>query len=257
MAQRYRELAAYFDAENAEREMLRHDVPFFLGQLPRRAQSVLELCAGTGRAAIPIAQAGHRVLGVDYAPDMLAIARRKRDAAGLREDQFRLVRADALKLNLRRRFDWVCIFFNTFLSFAMPDRQNRLLRVIRTHLKPQGRLWLDMFNPDLSMIANPRIENIDQATFYVPGLARTVHRSVTLVRTGPQIERCTFNYLWFDESGNEHREQSSFDLTFLFERELRLLMEHNGLKIEKLWGNYDGSPLSLSSPRMIARCRRL
>ena len=55
------------------------------GQLPARRQTVLELAVGTGRAAIPIAQAGHRVVGVDYAADMLAIARRKRDAVGLTE----------------------------------------------------------------------------------------------------------------------------------------------------------------------------
>ena len=80
---RYRAIAEYYDAENADEPMLQQDVPFFLGQLPRRRQQVLELAVGTGRAAVPIAQAGHRVVGVDYADDMLAIARRKRDAGGL------------------------------------------------------------------------------------------------------------------------------------------------------------------------------
>jgi ubiquinone/menaquinone biosynthesis C-methylase UbiE len=80
----YRAIAEYYDAENENHAVLREDVPFFLGQLPRRRrQSVLELAAGTARAAIPIAQAGHGVVGVDYAADMLDIARRKRDAVGL------------------------------------------------------------------------------------------------------------------------------------------------------------------------------
>src|SRR3954451_711149 len=83
---RYRAIAEYYDAENARHAMLEHDVPFFLGQLPKtRSQSILELAAGTGRAAIPLAQAGHRVVAVDYADDMLAIARRKRDAVGVTE----------------------------------------------------------------------------------------------------------------------------------------------------------------------------
>src|SRR5687768_18387665 len=75
----YRAIAEYYDPENAQRLMLENDVPFFLGQLPSRRQSVLELAAGTGRAAIPIAQAGHAVVATDYAPEMLDIARRKRD----------------------------------------------------------------------------------------------------------------------------------------------------------------------------------
>src|SRR6478672_3895480 len=97
---RYRAIAEYYDAEYAELEMLRHDVPFFLGQLPRRPkpQSVLELAVGTARAAIPIAQAGHRVVGVDYARDLLGIARRKAEAAGLRERELSLQLADVRTL---------------------------------------------------------------------------------------------------------------------------------------------------------------
>ena len=66
---RYRAIADYYDAEYEGSEMLLQDVPFFLGHLPaRRRLKVLELAVGTARAAIPIAQAGHRVTGVDYAP---------------------------------------------------------------------------------------------------------------------------------------------------------------------------------------------
>src|SRR3954463_8465179 len=105
----YRAIAEYYDPENAQRLMLEHDVPFFLGQLPKRRQSVLELAAGTGRAAIPIALAGHPVVATDYAPEMLAIARRKRDAVGLTERQLQIRHGDALRMDLRQRFDWACI----------------------------------------------------------------------------------------------------------------------------------------------------
>jgi ubiquinone/menaquinone biosynthesis C-methylase UbiE len=124
---RYRAIAEYYDAENARHAMLEQDVPFFLGQLPKaRPQSILELAAGTARAAIPMAQAGHRVVGVDYADDMLAIARRKLDAVGLSERELSIVPGDILTLNLRRRFDWVCIFFNTFS--ASPAWRTRTAR---------------------------------------------------------------------------------------------------------------------------------
>ena len=43
-------------------------------------------------------------------------------------------------------------------------------------------------------------------------------------------------------------------MTYVFPRELQLLLERNGLQIERLFGNYDGSPVGIDSPRMIARC---
>src|SRR5690349_2073854 len=118
--------------------MLRHDVPFFLGQLPKRRQDVLELAVGTGRAAIPIAQAGHRVVGVDYVQDMLDIARRKRDSVGLGDRQLKLVRQDALRLKLNEKFDWILILFNTLLAFTTLEELDQLLQNVRRHLKPRG-----------------------------------------------------------------------------------------------------------------------
>jgi SAM-dependent methyltransferase len=254
---RYRAIAEYYDFENERLSMLRQDVPFFLGHLPKRKrQDVLELAVGTARAAIPIAQAGHRVVGVDYAPDMLAIATRKRDAVGLRERELRLVRGDVLKLDLGRRFDWVAIFFNTLLGFTTLGEQDRLLKTIVCHLKPRdGRLWLDIFQPDLRRMGEPLSRGIDPSAFYVPRYERTVFRTVD-VRRDPakQLMRVTFHYRWFDDRGREHRERTAFDMTYIMPRELRLLIERHGLRIERLYGNYDGSTLSGESPRMIACC---
>jgi SAM-dependent methyltransferase len=256
---RYRAIAEYYDAENARHAMLEHDVPFFLGQLPKsRSQSILELAAGTGRAAIPLAQAGHRVVGVDYADDMLAILRRKRDAVGLTERELSIVRGDILGLDLGRRFDWVCVFFNTFLSFTTLEEQDRALAAVKGHLKRDGRLWLDVFNPDPGLLARDVITGLDPCVFYVPRYDRTVFMTTEVRRDDrPQVQRITFRYRWFDRHGVERRRKLEFDLTYLFPRELRLLLERNGLRIERLWGNYDGSDVTPRSPRLIARCCRL
>jgi SAM-dependent methyltransferase len=252
----YRAIAEYYDPENEKRLMLEHDVPFFLGQLPRRRQSVLELAAGTGRAAIPIAQAGHAVVATDFAPEMLEIARRKRDVVGLTERELSIRRGDALRMDLKRRFDWVCIFFNTFLAFTTLEQQDRVLRTCRRHLKPNGRLWLDVFQPDLGMLSRPRSTGLDPQVFQVHELGRTVMQT-TEIRRSParQTQDVTFHYTWFDERGRERRERTEFVMTWIFPRELRLLMERNGFELEYLWGNYDGSPVDDNSPRLIARAR--
>src|SRR3954447_22941145 len=94
----YRAIADYYDAEYEARDMLAKDVPFFLRQLPKRRQSILELAVGTARAAIPMAQAGHRVVGIDYDAKMVELAKRKRDSVGLTDKQLRLIRQDAMRL---------------------------------------------------------------------------------------------------------------------------------------------------------------
>jgi SAM-dependent methyltransferase len=254
---RYRAIAEYYDAETAESKLLQQDVPFFLGQLPKKRQSILELCVGTARASIPLAQAGHAVVGVDYAEDLLEIARRKRDGVGIPEKNLRLIFGNVLELNLPEKFDWVCIFFNTFLGFPTLVEQDRLLSVVRNHLKPRGRFWFDVFQPDLALLSGQQTRGFDPHLFYVPNLERTVYQTTEIQRDcSKQLQTVTFHYRWFDAFGNVHREKSTFELTWIFPRELQLLLERNGLEIEEMWGNYDGSALKASSPRIIARCRQ-
>jgi ubiquinone/menaquinone biosynthesis C-methylase UbiE len=252
---RYRALAEYYDAEYAESKMLQQDVPFFLGQLPKRRQSILELCVGTARAAIPLAQAGHRVLGVDYARDLLGIARRKRDAVGVSDSDLQLIHGNVLKLDLQKKFDWICIFFNTLLAFPTLAEQDRLLEAVRRHLKRNGRFWIDIFQPDLSLLSGQQTKGFAPHLFYVPALDRTVFQTTEIKRDlSRQIQQITFHYRWFDADGREHRDKNSFEMTWIFPRELQLLLERNGLRIEAMYGNYDGSKLGAGSPRMIVRC---
>lgn len=253
----YRAIPYYYDPENAHLAMLQQDVPFFMRQLPRKKQQILEITVGTGRAAIPMAQAGHRVVGIDYDPGVLEIARHKRDSVGLSERDLKLLHLNALKLNLPDKFDWICIFFNTFLGFTELEEQDQLLKVVRQHLKPRGRFWLDIFYPNFDILAHKHQTGIDPISFYVPEFDRTVMRTVEIRRgEKPQLQHITFHYHWFDSRGRLHRERDQFDLTYLLPRELEILLERNGLRIEKIWGNYDQSPVTGNSPRMIARCCR-
>ena len=47
----------------------------FQNHLPSHSANVLDVCCGTGFAALICASLGHRVTGIDLAPNMLAIAR--------------------------------------------------------------------------------------------------------------------------------------------------------------------------------------
>src|SRR3954453_21070810 len=63
------------------------DVPFYVGLAGDADGPVVELAVGTGRVAIPVAQAtGRRVIGIDSSPAMLAQARVRADEAGVELD---------------------------------------------------------------------------------------------------------------------------------------------------------------------------
>lgn len=259
---RYDDLAELYDAENEHHAMLQEDVPFFLGQMPRRPrgrQSVLELACGTGRAAIPIAQAGHRVVGIDFDPAMITIARRKAEFVGLTKRELDLRVGNALKLDLGRRFDWVCILFNTFLAFSTLQQQDACLEVVKRHLKPNGRFFMDILQPNVALMGQEKSRDLDPQLFYAPTLGSNVLKTIDVERDpSRQLERVTFRYRWHDRNGRPRPKQRvmKFDMTFLFPRELKLLLERHGLSIEAMWGNYDGSALDADSPRMIVRARR-
>src|SRR5215207_4896735 len=68
-ADRYRDWSTSFTAGDA-------DVPFYVALARDADGPLVELAVGTGRVAIPVAQAtGRRVIGIDSSPAMLAQAR--------------------------------------------------------------------------------------------------------------------------------------------------------------------------------------
>ena len=89
-------------------------------------------------------------------------------------------------------------------------------------------------------------------------LDRSVHRTTEIRRSEarPQVQEMTFHYAWADASGDIHREQIDFELTWMFPRELVTLFERHGFVIEALWGDYDGNPITPESSRIIALARK-
>jgi demethylmenaquinone methyltransferase/2-methoxy-6-polyprenyl-1,4-benzoquinol methylase len=141
-------IAGMFDAIAPRYDLLNHTLSAGMDRGWRNAavealglqpgSRVLDLCTGTGDLAIAMVRrtSGARVVGVDFAGRMLALAREKVRAAKL-EDVIHLVRGDATSVPLATEScDAVTIGFG-IRNVAEPDRA---LREIARVLRPGGRL---------------------------------------------------------------------------------------------------------------------
>jgi SAM-dependent methyltransferase len=100
----------------------------------RDAGVALDVGCGTGFLAFELTARGHRVTGVDFAPAMIAEARRKADERGLR---IRFQQADAEQLPFAgSRFDLV---MSRHLLWTLPHPEAAIDEWIRV-LRPGGRL---------------------------------------------------------------------------------------------------------------------
>jgi len=111
----------------------------------KRGAHVLDACCGSGASAIPAAQAvgpDGRVLGVDLAENLLALARSKAQRQGLAHAEFR--RADIESLDpLTEMFDAVTCVFGIFFLPDMPAGVRGLWRLVR----PGGQLAITTWGP--------------------------------------------------------------------------------------------------------------
>lgn len=254
----YRAIVPFYDCEYVSNDILDNDVPFLLEHLPKKSVRILELCSGTGRVAFPLAMAGHRVTGIEIDRGMVKVAERKAEFLGLTSENPRWIVGDITKKSVPGPFDWVILLFNTFFNFVTPAEQSNLLERARKSLKIGGKLWLDVFHPDLKLLADEHIQSIDETWFDVPELGATVCRYTELRRVSSvdQIQKVTFHYRWNDSEGISHERKIQFDMTWMWPRELRRLLETSGFKVQKIYGNYDGSAIHDESPRMIVLATR-
>lgn len=114
---------------------------------------VLEFGVGTGRLAIPLAEAGLHVHGVDASAEMLDILRQKSGG-----EQIETSLGDFSEVRIERTFSLVLLTFNTI--FAMPDQaaQVRCFANAARHLEPGGRFIVEAWVPDVSASSEPTIK---------------------------------------------------------------------------------------------------
>ena len=152
--------------------------------------SVFELGVGTGRLAIPLAQRGLRVIGLDASPEMLdqlALADREQRVTRVLGDMTDATTALALA-EIGDRFSTVFCAFNTLLNLVSLSDVTHCFESSRSLLAADGTLIIEAFVPVAAdsippNSLSPANVNSDAAVFI-----ETTYNSETSVLTGRHIE---------------------------------------------------------------------
>jgi SAM-dependent methyltransferase len=212
------------------------DVAFYVDQALATGAPVVELAVGTGRIAIPIAEAGIAVIGVDASEEMLAVARAAARSAGV-EHLVDLRLGDLADPKISERVPLVICPFRSLLHLGSETEKLRALRAARNLLEPDGRFVFDVFAPSNEDIEETQGRWLERE----PGIfelavwnedARTLSLSV---RSG-------------DAS-------ATFALHWLSAPEWLRLLDEAAFEVEALYGWFDSRPYE-GEEDMVFVCRR-
>ena len=107
--------------------------------------SVLDLCCGTGRHSIRLAELGYEVTGLDLSSEFLRVADEKSLEKNLSIDW---VNKDMREIPFDDKFDLIFIMFGAWGFFAEDHENYAVFEEIQQALKANGHFVLDFFNRD-------------------------------------------------------------------------------------------------------------
>lgn len=190
-------------------------------------RTILDLGCGTGNHAIPLATRGYSVVGVDYAQEMLNLARVKAQQQGLLVS---FHQADIRKVHLEQRFDANLMMF-AVLGYQLENADVlAVLRVAREHLHQDGLLVADVWYGPAVLIQRP-----EDRTRVICG----EKGAVTRTSSGElDIRRHTCKVHFHIQQINEHQVIAETEevhlMRFFFPRELELFLEISGFQLLRL-----------------------
>lgn len=241
-------LAALYELDFGEKT---DDLEFFRALARRTGGPILELACGSGRVALALSRDGHRVVGLDVSAAMLERARRKASEQKLAVE---LLQGDMREFRLRERFALAIIPAGSLLILDGEGQRACLART-REHLRDDGVLVVDVFQPNPEIIAAKQGDVVHEWTRQDPETGRTVMKLST---SHADVAGVDFSYVYdeIDETGVVRRFMSAARLHYLYRSELELLLQATGFTVEALYGSYELEPVTPHSPKLLAVARR-
>ena len=225
-------VAARYDASSAEmfEPSVVDPVIDFLVELAGSGRA-LELGVGTGRIALPLAQRGVPVHGIELSSAMVARLRAKPggDDIGVTVGDFASTRVDGT-------FSLAYVVFNTIMNLTTQAAQVACFRNVAAHLEPGGRYVIEVGVPDLQRL--PAGDTI-----------RAFHVSETrwgLDEYDVAAQGLTSHHVEMVDGGIE---RFSVPFRYVWPSELDLMALLAGMDLRERWGGWDHEPF-MSESRM-------
>jgi len=236
------------------------DIDLYLALAQRTGGPILELAVGSGRVAVPLAAAGHSVVGVDVDPSMLARARSFADRQGV---EVELVEGDLTgaaglaPVASAGPYNLAIVALNSILLVASADGQRAALGAMAASLAPGGLAVVDTWLATPAELAalDGRLslewlrtdpETGREVTKYVSAWHDPVRRLVTL----------TTIFEEGDPGGSTVRWTRQYPMRQVTVDELIGYATGAGLEVERLAGDYDLRPLDADSDRLVLIARK-
>ena len=196
---------------------------------------VLELGIGTGRIALPLAERGLEVHGVDASEAMLARLREKPGG-----EHIPTTIGDLADVAVEGRYSLVFVAANTFFGVLTQDDQVRCFENVEAHLLMGGAFAIEAFVPDPAR--------------FDPG--RVAVRGVELDSVRIEASRHNRVSQTIDGQAIELREQSArffpFRIRYAWPSELDLMARLGGLRLRERWGGWSGEPFTAASKQHVS-----
>jgi SAM-dependent methyltransferase len=198
-------------------------------------RTILDLGCGRGRHSITLAQRGYQVTGIDLSKKAIKKAKRIAGQKNLKNVDF-LVRD--MRDPLPKQFDAIVNLFTTFGYFLEDEENRRVLRNTNKMLKQGGVLFLDYLNPHY-------VEKnlVPSESGMYGNLTYNVTREIN---DGMVFKTIQFSDDSLDEPVKYRERVKLYDLEWF-----RDVLTESDYTIVETYGNYEGAPFLVESPRMI------
>jgi SAM-dependent methyltransferase len=202
---------------------------------------VLDVCCGSGRHALPLARHGCRVTGVDVSAEAIAHARRVAETEGLAVD-LRVGDVRALPTDVRAD---VAICMGNAFGYLEHDGTQAFLADLAGLVVPGGALVLDYGFVAESVLPGMTVE---EEPMTIGGVEATSVNTYD-VAASRWLTEFTFR------RGDEVHRGTSVQHVYTVAEVSRLVAAAGFTELER-YGDPDGSPYALGSPRLLLVARR-
>ena len=220
------EIAERYDTSTAGMPV--EPVVDFLEPLARGG--ALELAIGTGRIAVPLAERGVRVAGIDLSPDMVAQLRQKTDEIPVEIGDMSTTRVDGT-------FSVVYIVFNSIFNLRTQERQVACFENASAHLEPGGAFVVEIMVPELQ-----RLPLGDKFLLFDATPGHVGFDEYELVTQG----------LTSHHYNPQRGDYSTFPGRYIWPSELDLMARLAGMELRERWAGWDRSPFTAESTKHVS-----